>query len=213
MFSKHSLSFSAFDDLITGTAFALLSEICFLENLTAFLTWESQLCLQAGITTGFFPLSPMFCCLFTATVGVKICPHHAACWQKGLRSCITWSNSLNKKGRNGGPNKKKGRERKQKASESLFLYMCVCVHIYTHTHSVGTALRCLTALQYTLRFRNVSVWHGMRNPGSPQVGQLWVKTVEPNSPFWQKPGSDPTPSKVICSLPEMLILYFLLSKC
>lgn len=72
MFSKHSLSFSAFDDLITGTAFALLSEICFLENLTAFLTWESQLCLQAGITTGFFPLSPMFCCLFTATVGVKM---------------------------------------------------------------------------------------------------------------------------------------------
>lgn len=170
MFSKHSLSFSAFDDLITGTAFALLSEICFLENLTAFLTWESQLCLQAGITTGFFPLSPMFCCLFTATVGVKICPHHAACWQKGLRSCITWSNSLNKKGRNGGPNKKKGRERKQKASESLFLYMCVCVHIYTHTHGVGTALRCLTALQYTLRFRNVCLaWHE-----KPRIPSSWT---------------------------------------
>lgn len=52
MFSKHSFSLPAFDDLITGAiCLALLSEFVSGKNLTGFLLWENLLCFQTAIIT------------------------------------------------------------------------------------------------------------------------------------------------------------------
>lgn len=125
---------------------------------------------------GLFSLPPTFWSLFTATVGVKMLssPHWSLTKRKPtelyntvklleqqkkehyLLKLIIFDHCpfLQKHGR--GLEKRKGREGKQTNSESLF--MCVVymrVHVHTHTRSVGTALRCLSGFQYSLRLSKI----------------------------------------------------------
>lgn len=93
---------------------------------------------------------------------------------------------------------REGEKNKQIEPVHACVCMCVCMHI--HTQSIGTALRCLSGFQYSLGLSKIFMWHCRRNPSSLQVRPVWVKAMEPNFSFWQKPVSGLTPNLVIHSL-------------
>lgn len=165
------------------------------KNVTASLVWEIQPRFQNS--PGFFPLVYL-----QPQLERKCCPHHSVCWQKGLRSCMTWSNRLNKKGRNGGL-KKKGREGKQRVRACSYMCVCICRCWYSpqmsnrfpvHPQVQKNPYLALHEKPLKLDKSELRQWNQIPLPGTSQV-QIWLQAR------WFVP------------LPEMLILHFLLSTC